>query len=290
MVNVVIKNINLENYENHLATEFQVADNPAFIDPVLDTGTDYKNKLSKFWNVDLDPNKDWYARARVLLDPTGWTTVSNLDISFTKNINDVEMYPYLPSLVSSPIINTSSYVDGHDGTLFDITFDGFEVVGGGVHVGTTCIIEDIFGEVVWYSIDNKINRDKMTINNVLLEEGMVYRIRAMFHSSTNDVSDISTKTIHIGGSKYINLLTYLSSLNVSIDNDISINNIPGFIELNYQFIEAINGINTVIHEGIVNNTEFIIPANTLLENKVYMLKLKTNVENPSKYYIFNTYA
>ena len=67
-----------------------------------------------------------------------------------------------------PIVNTFVGVKPcdvlkHDATAFTIVAGGFDVIGNATHKSTSWIIEDIYGNVVWCSLEDELNKESIFV-------------------------------------------------------------------------------------------------------------------------------
>lgn len=310
-VMLVIKELELDDNVNHVATDWEVSDTISFINKVLVSKEDHVNLTSIVFPEVLDPSKDWYARARPLLT-TGYKAWGNVNIFRPVNVDNINDYKDLPSRVGTPQLNSDSDQNNHDKTLFTLTATGFDVVGNSTHESTSWYIEDSNGDVVWSRIKDIFNKNKILINEVILKSNSVYRIKCMFHSSTNDVSDITTYSIKTSGKSELFVTTYLDGLDITKPTELVVNNIEGTSIITWEIlsvtkdvsesiwkaktkypvvIEYPNGIfdpnyipeNSEVYDPLVQFVTEInkvnVPANTLVEDSTYLLKIYSDKSN-----------
>jgi len=287
MVVLRIKELELDDQTDHLATDWEVSRTISFNDVVLRSLEDYSNKTSIVFNEILDPNIKWYARARALLT-TGYTTWGNLDVFTPKNINDLDQNEDMPSRVATPIITTDSDTTNHDSTLFTVNATGFSVVGTATHLATSWFIEDINNNVIWSKLNDEINKTSILVNNTLLKSNSIYRIKAIFHSTSNDASQISTLTIKVSGGDEVEVLTYLDGLDYGVDNVITIANITGLTNVEWEVISLDKNLSEIIWNNSTTSNYTILPANKLKDGTRYLFRIKTNISNSWKYIPFFT--
>ncbi|MCI4435216.1 MAG: hypothetical protein JHC33_00170, partial [Ignisphaera sp.] len=216
MVVLRIAEIALDDSVNHLATDWEVSTTQSFNNVILSSIEDHDNITSISFDQVLDPNIKYYARARALLS-TGYTIWSNLDVFTPNNIYDLDKNNDLPSRISIPLITTNSDTLNHDATMFTISVTGFSVIGNSTHTATSYYIETLSGDVVWSRLNEHLNKDSILVDDIMLTNNEVYRIKAIFHSSSNDSSQIGTKTIYVKNGGDISLYTDLTNLNVTTD-------------------------------------------------------------------------
>lgn len=277
------------------AMDWQVAEDETFRNIVLRSENDTRNLSSIVFTDILDPNTKWHARARALIKDSGWTVWGNLDVLNYQQSEEVINSETIPSRISAPVITTSSNPDNHEATLFSIFANGFDVVGNSVHESTSWFIEDIDGRLIWSDVKDTINKKKIDFKNMVLRNNTIYRIRAMFHSSSGDSSTISCYTVRVGSNNALELVTYLDNVDyrkdfevvaVATDMDQPVDSIS------WQIISMANANAEIIFSKTTTGAEYgkmTIPANLLKDDTVYVLKLKPNIENGAwKYIQFKT--
>jgi hypothetical protein len=126
----------------------------------------------------------------------------------------------------------------------------------------------------------------------MLTNNEIYRIKAVFHSSSNDSSQIGTKTIYVKNGGDISLYTDLTNLNVT--TDILLKLIPSgtITNVNWEILYLKDGVSHSIWTSNVNDGTYsaTVPAGTLLANTLYILRVKCNIKNIWSYYSFFTYS
>jgi hypothetical protein len=103
----------------------------------------------------------------------------------------------MPGAVTPPSIITSSVIDNHIPTLFTISVSGFNSSGTATHTATSYVITDIAGNHLWSSLNDESNKDSIWVDDIILQAGSIYLIKASFHASSGDISQFSTKIIHV---------------------------------------------------------------------------------------------
>lgn len=288
-----------DNNTRILAMDWQVADNETFRNPVLKSMDDNVNLSTIVFKEILDPNTKWFARARALIKDSGWTKWGNLDVLRYEQVAETETtVNVMPSRVATPIITTNSNPMYHDATLFTITASGYSVIGNATHVATSWFIEDLDGNVVWDSNYNTLDKEVIQFRNMVLKSGKVYRIRCMFHSSSNDVSSIGCRTIKVSDSNDLELLTYLDDVDYNTPTEIQLAQVVENVNVTgvtWQIISLTNNYAEVIFNNVttgINMLKCTIPAKILKDDTMYLLKFKANIENESvdqwKYIHFKT--
>lgn len=178
----------------------------------------------------------------------------------------------------------------HDLTLFEIWARGFQVVGNAKHIATSWWIENSEGDIIWSSLVDKMSLTKIAVKDIILKSEEVYRIRAVFHTNSNDVSQIGTYSIVTGGANDINLVTYLDQVPFNRDLFLQLEWREGMKSISWELLSLDLGIVTSIWKTTTTIITTTIPAGKLQQNKNYILRIKTNLSDGYKYYPFITTA
>lgn len=293
MVYIKVIDFDLEDGIDIISTTYEVSTHKLFLpDAIVCSSKDDKvNKTNIIFNDVLDPTIKYYARAKMKLS-TGMTIWGNITIFIAKDINEVALDVDLPSRVSIPIITSSGTPDDHPVSLFKIFATGYSVIGDASHDRTSWIIEDSYGKVVWTSLDDKINKVSIEVNDILLEGNKTYRIRALFISTSNDVSQVATKTFVTNNNDYVTLLTSLSDYSIDKDKRLVIAYDAGLVESDWELYVIKDTFSKKIWSKYNNNdnpTNVVVPKHTLQDKLKYVLKIKTNLHDEWKHIPFTTY-
>jgi hypothetical protein len=281
----------------HLATDWQVATDLQFTNVIISSMGDNVNLSSIMFNDALDPTSRYYARARSLLT-TGYTVWGNIDVTTPNYLGDLDLRSEMPSVLSTPILTSSSDVTNHLTTMFTLSVHGYSSYGTGTHESTTWIIEDIFGVIVWEHIADTINLNNMLICDVILKENNAYRARAIFNSSSNDSSQVATMTFITSGDINASIVSTLNDIVVNKNYTLDFMYNIGVSSLSVIIYQIHNDSATQIFYIDVPDTDFdtvsrrikpIVTANIFASNMIYIMLVKTNLDNVFKAIQFSTY-
>lgn len=278
MVIARIENLPLEDGVTHIATDWQISDQQSFATRVLESMNDTRNVSAIIFNEVLDPNIKWYGRARARLS-TGYTVWGNIDIFRPENDNVIDASEDLPSRVGVPVVTTSASQSNHDVTMFTISASGFEVLGNATLSSTSWIIEDICGNVIWSSLYNNIDKTSIDVNSVILDSNTIYRIKVMFHSTSNDASPIGVYTIKTANNDDINLITYLDWVSVGKPINLRMYKLEGVTTVTWSIISMAGQYAQEIWTETTNTpNEYTVemPTTSLKSDQLYILKIATN--------------
>lgn len=176
----------------------------------------------------------------------------------------------------------------HDLTLFEIWATGFQVYGNARHIATSWWIENREGKIVWSSLVNRLSRTKLMVKDIILKSNEIYRVRVVFHTNSNDVSQIGTYTIVTGGCEDIALVTYLDQVASNRELTLQIEWMEGVNQVQWEIFNLDLGLVTSIWKKISTTIVQDLPANTLEHNKNYLLRIRTNLSKCYKYIPFIT--
>ena len=292
MILLYINNLQLEKGVTHISTDWEISDNTKFDSPAFSSYNDETNRDMIVWNSVLDPTTTWYARARVLLS-TGYTVWGNVDIIDVTDETVINVSDSLPSRISTPIITTNSDVNAHDTTLFTITATGFGTVGDSTHSSTTWLIEDVNSEVVYASIKDENNLTSFTLKNLVLEDYTVYRFKAIFHSTSNDVSPVGSLTIVTSDSSSIVLDPTINFVDATQDLTLNILSIDNITTVNWKVYSQKDNVLTSVYETSTSDSDILtttIPAYTMPSDTSMLLEISVDNDNVGKkYVVFRTY-
>lgn len=176
----------------------------------------------------------------------------------------------------------------HDLTLFEIWAEGFETIGTAKHLATTWWIENKDGDVIWSKIKDQIYTTRVEFNNTILKSDEVYRIKAVFHTDSNDVSQIGSLTIVTGYCGEIEVSTYLDAIDYSVDLDLQITWMPGLESIHWEILSFEGNLINSVWSTTTSSILTVLPKGTLKRNVNYILRVQTNLEDCYKYIPFIT--
>lgn len=233
---------------------------------VTDTGLGY-----------MDPN-DIY---------NGTNIVTNTSNRTLTNIANIDKPEFNADAVVESLLHEID-PEAHDLTLFEIWVDGFEVIGNATLKATSYWIEDSNGDVIWKSLVDRTNRNKIKIQDLILKADRSYRIRVVFHTDSNDASQIATKTIVTKGSNDINLISYLDQVPFNKDIELQLEWVKDMNHIKWEVLQYSLGIVKSVWKTETTTIVTSIPKGVLNSNSNYLLRIKSNLSDSYKYYPFIT--
>lgn len=282
MVVLFLENqLQLKDDATHLRTKFELSDTMNF-SKIIKVSDSAINKHAVLFDVDLDPNVKYYARAQALLS-TGWTKHANLDIVEVR-LSGLTGYKnsILPSKISTPILSTNSKQDEHSISNFTIYAKGYNRVGTAKLNKIIYMITDENSKLLWYRIC-ETELDSIEVNDLILEENKLYKVHAMFGSSSNDHSQVASMSIVTGGNKNLFLL---SDTTVTRGSNLTLKfmRVTGLTKIWYELYEYSDNITSLVKIGaIVGDTGIINTSH--LDKSLYILKAKSNLDTVEKNFV-----
>ena len=292
MVLLNIESLEINPNDKHIATDWEISDTQNFKNIIASSIGDTANITSIHFNIVLDPGVKYYARARALIEGKGYTIWSNLDIFKIKTYNDFDNTIDLPTSVATPIITTSSSVDNHMPTLFKIYAKGFSVIGNAKHIATSWFVEDLDGKTMWQRTFDTINKTEILPKDLILADNTVYRIKAMFHTSSNDTSALGCKTIKtapaISEPITSHFLKQLRNMDFSVENTVIFPKVVGAESYTVSISEITNDVaqDIAIYTHVNNECTISIKPNTIRKNCAYVIVIEPDVGESVTYYFY----
>lgn len=299
-----ILNFTLSQGDTHVETKWEISSQPDFSAGnmlVSEATTDVDKLIVNVFQINPVLGVKYYGRARIRTAKCGWGDWENLDIIEVSSMEELNEIYILPSRLSIPRVYTMNYdpnsstsqllpgqlvPENHPIVDFAICADGYESLTNAPHIATSWYIEDLHNNVIWKSELDKVNINNIKVKNIVLDHNKVYRARAVFHSSTNDVSDGGCFLFRTCKEINIALRTYLET-NL-LDRGSGWNNRMEF-QLPFdtgvkKFLLVIEKYNSYGSEIIMRsevediNPVWTIPVNTLADNTTYIIKYRSTQE------------
>ena len=295
MIILRLNNITLEPGVTHDATDWEVSDVLDFSNIIVSSIADTNFLTLRLFKYVGDANTQLYARAKPKLS-TGYTQYVNLDVTIVEDVYEPVDTLDIPSVVSVPIITTDSNYNNHVPTLFNINLTGYGVDGDATLEATTWLITNLKGEIIWRNEYDRVNKTSLLFKDKILEIDNVYIIKAMFHSTSGDTSQVGSYIINVPTVDNVSITSELYYFDPRITNNI---NIASSILINGTrlkfFLHTSEGLEEVASlENLVNPRSFDLPANTLDTDLSYTVGLSvrniSNVWSNFKYELLSTFV
>jgi len=185
----------------------------------------------------------------------------------------------VPSLVARPVISSDYSISAHPKTGFKIKIDGFAVNGNGKKKAITIFLLDIYGEIIDCVIEDQNNLGYYDLSDIVLEEGKLYQIKAMFHSTTNDVSEPSSFIFITTQSRLVKPVTNINSI-VIVKDSLEHFRIQD-IQLSTGFDVELYSDGLLIYSGKATDENLIIPSfmSFIKEGSKYLLGIRPYISH-----------
>jgi len=269
----------------HEGTDWQVAEDPDFQNIVKESLNDQTNKLVKiFDDSDLDPDKTYYSRARVIFNK-GLAEWADVQIVKLKDVNTIDVTLDLPTIVAIPEVELNFNPNNVPRTFFTINTSAMSCNTNAKHIATTYVIEDINGNVVYSDLFNSEDLTKKFITTNKLEEGKVYTLTVLHHASTGDTSEPTKFMFKTSEVDVIKLLVDTENIDVETNDGyvIKLDNIDDFSKLYVKFysvrFDEVNLLADREYEVLSFKLEKELFTNP---DKKYILELQVEYDNGEK--------
>ncbi len=274
MIILRINNADLPSGWTHDSTDWQISETEDFSDILVESLNDEENLTTIIFNNKLDLGKEYYGRARMLLSK-GFTEWSNIDVFTPKDVDEVTMLMDIPSVITTPTLTTNYDKNSHPTALFKINVEnGFSTLGNATHESTTWIVSDMLGNVLWSSIDDKVNLVHVVLPFILPTD-KVYHIHAMLKGTNGDNSQIGTITLYPSNDTG-------NPLNRIIYRQVT----DGDLEIEHPYVEGLDLIEYEVYNDDINMvTDDTVESFFTLEETVFdvifpsILRMRTTVND-----------
>jgi len=221
MVILMFKNLDIPEGFTHKASDWQIATDKYFRKDsiVAESKNDTVHLTSILFDINLDPDKIYYARARVIMDygPSDW---SDVDIIKTEDLNkinydNIDVDIDIPSVIAKPDVSVDFPPDQVPPTFFKIKTSPMSTNTGVRHMATDYIITDLLGNVVYAEFNDTSDLTSHLVFNIMLPEDNFYLVKASHIASSGDVSPLGQQLIYVPGNDIIKVKSNLTSDNAS---------------------------------------------------------------------------
>jgi hypothetical protein len=205
--------------------------------------------------------------------------------SITGEVNLIAYAELYTNTTSSTMLLELIDPNYHDLTLFYIKAMGYSCIGSASHIATSWWIEDTLGRVIYAVKKSTTFKDYIVVDTLMLKPNRVYTIKAMFHTDTNDSSQVGSYTISTVNGQSLSLSTNFNQVIPENDYDFNLVTTDTTIESydvevyaykqnNLELIWSLNTTSTLI----------TIPKGILETNTNYLFRAKPNNLTESWYY------
>jgi len=212
MVVLMFKSLDIPEGFNHIASDWQISTDKYFRSDyiVAQSMNDSEHLTSILFNVDLDPDKVYYARARVIMDygPSDW---SDIDLIRTEDLDQIDLDVDIPSVIAKPSIDVNFKIDEVPPVMFKILTSPMSTNSNAKHLSTDYIITDLSGNIMYTKLNETEDLTSHLVSEVMLPENRFYLVKASHTSSSGDSSALGQKLIYVPGNDIIEVTSSLTS-------------------------------------------------------------------------------
>ena len=275
MIVLMFKNLDIPEGFKHTASDWQISTDKYFRKNTIvkESRNDKKHLNSILFDITLDPDKIYYARARVIMDK-GLSDWSDIDIMRTEDLDKIDLDMDIPSVVGKPEISVDFPYDKVPNTLFKIKTSPLSTNSNSRHESTDYFITNLNGNVVYSSINDTSSLVEHMVSEIELPGDNFYLLKASQKSTSGDISPLGQKLIYVPSAKEI---VVKSKLNVA-----STGNNGMKVEL-----EPVNDIKKVYVDLYMVGAEDPVNAFSTIENKFIFDIPKEVFTNPEGTYLLS---
>ena len=212
MIVLMFKNLDIPEGFKHTASDWQISTDKYFRKNsiVKESRNDKKHLTAILFDITLDPDKVYYARARVIMDK-GLSDWSDIDIMRTEDLDKIDLDMDIPSVVGKPEVSVNFDIDKVPGTLFKIQTSKLSTNSNSRHASTDYFITDLQGNVLYTNIENTDDLTFHLVSEIELPGDNFYLLKASHKSTSGDVSPLGQKLIYVPEAKEIKVKSKLES-------------------------------------------------------------------------------
>ena len=218
MIVLMFKNLDIPKGFKHTASDWQISTDKYFRKNTIvkESRNDEKHLTAILFDITLDPDKVYYARARVIMDK-GLSDWSDIDIMRTEDLDKIDLDMDIPSVVGKPEILVDFAIDKVPGTLFRIKTSTLSTNSNSKHASSDYFITDLQGNVLYTNIDNTDQLTDHLVSEIELPGDNFYLLKVSHKSTSGDVSPLGQKFIYVPEAKEIKAKSKLESKTASIN-------------------------------------------------------------------------
>jgi len=210
MIVLMFKNLDIPEGFTHDSSDWQIATDKYFRKGsiVKESRNDKKHLTSILFDITLDPDKVYYARARVIMN-TGPSDWSDIDIMRTEDLDKIDLDMDIPSVIAKPEINIDFPITEVPSTMFTIKTSPLSTNSNSRHESTDYFISDLNGNILYSSLDNTDDLVNHLVSAIELPSDNFYLIKASHKSTSGDISPLGQKLIYVPGNNVAKVISKL---------------------------------------------------------------------------------
>jgi len=266
----------------HDTTDWEIATTPLFKsdDIVASSRDDEVNLTSIIFDIDLDTEKTYYSRARVVCDKAIFEW-SKTDILKPTDFIKVAFNHAIPSMVMKPNISVDFDPMNFPSSLFTISTTDISTTSNAEHESSSYIIEDISGTPNFVKLEDKENLTSKLISEVKLEEGRPYILKVSHKATSNDSSDFASQLVYVRNIKEIVLKSVTEDQTITDGFNVNIAPITSYERMYVKLIAVGYGSIKEVYSGNTGELNLVIPSTNfnLDTTRNFMLAIDVEKEN-----------
>ena len=274
--------------DQHIATDWQIAFDKSFADDTIVTQSlnDSNHLYTIIFDIDLDPNKLYYGRARLRFNNyvSNWSEVDVIEYADAFKINIIGD---LPGVISRPVVSLEYPNQDTDyinvpGSLFKIKTTPMSATSNTQHIATNYIITDLLGNVKFINLNDTENRTEYLFKDVL-EPGQTYTVFVSHVSSSDDVSEPGALVFTVPDVPEIVVTSDLTNVNISEGYALTLKPVDGVSKIYIAVYGIADDDYEIIYQTTTTNFTIGLPTNIINKQITdYMLAIRYEHTDGSK--------
>jgi len=272
----------------HVATDWQISTTKDFNtdDIVVESLNDQQHLYTIIFDIDLDPNKIYYGRARLRFNNyvSNWSEIDVIEYADAFKINIVGE---LPGVVSRPVVslnypNVNTEYDNVPGTLFKILTTPMTATSNTQHIASNYIITDILGNVKHTNLNDTENKTSYLFKDVL-EAGQTYIAFVSHVSSSGDISKPGGVVFTVYDVPEIEVTSDLTDVNVTDGYALTLNPVDDVTNIYLTIYGVADDDYDIIYQTTTTNFTIGLPTDIVKPNiSEYILAIQYEHSDGSK--------
>lgn len=274
----------LPNGYVHLSTTWEVAEDPDFINKIVDIQEDTNNLTTIEINKTLVAGRTYYSRARFQYN-TGFSEYAETKITIAENVVSRSSGIDMPAIINVPVVYTVYDGNNHPDSMFSIRTSDYLSRGNSRHLATTWILENSDGGVIYYNEADRSSLKEITLD-FSLPRNELYVMKVMHHGTNRDVSSTGAVSFYVSDSE-IELLTDLDYATPEEDLELLIRYADIYTTIEYKLYEN----DEMVMDYTTNQLSAIVDNSLLSPNNRYMIEITAFLNTDMKekaYFHFET--
>jgi len=265
----------------HIATDWQIAEDDNMENLVVESMNDSTNKLIKIFNNNLDPKKLYYGRSRIIFNKAigEW---SDIKIIRPRDIDKLYLTNDIPIQVDPPKVT----ITGLEGatSLFTIEVTPIGSNGNSKHIATSYNIRDINGFNIYSDIYNTDELTQKHIDSIVLKPNSFYIIDVCIHTASNDISEFTHVNYVTAPDNIGEVKSKTYGLTKKENVTIELPTVDNVEQITYELYRADIGKEPLLLDSSIDNTFVKIYNKDLFnsDSEYYICKVNVKYKNKTE--------